>query len=583
MSLHSTDSLFSMSYLRLLRRIRHYAKSSGVAVILTFFFVFLFHEKSIHANGCGGSFSWPTSLNSSLVDMSATNEILAKIAHIKSFYVDDQAGKLKSAHQYYDQVMKAIVDAKPACGKLSNYPNGGAPTERIDYERKSDEFTEKHLLLFLQLDKSEYKLMTASHRSVMKNLPDETPEGLYSGDGIVYVGGGRFNWLALLSIKNLRALGCELPVEVFIPSLEEYELEFCSSVLPSLNAKCIHLSTALSGDELKYANQFTFLGYQYKSLAIMLSSFENVLLLDSDNIPVKAPQSLFTQEPFTSMGLIVWPDFWHRTTSPHYFKIAGNEVSKTRILPKYHVHSGDYIEQANLVGMDWGMRPLHERFGAIPNPSSESGQLMISKKTHMKALLLALYYNVYGPGYYYPLLSQGTPGEGDKETFLAATVVLKKPFYQVLNYLVALGNVKNDAFNGNAMGQYDPVEDYIWNEQKIELRSKFQGEAYKKESEKLEKPHMMFVHANTPKLDPWKMLNDQENVDDKGNRYRLYGLGMKERTGSDMEQSLWTHMDELLCKKKLKIDLFKDVNRRVLCHEIEEHLEWLVSTEDTLE
>lgn len=568
-----------MTRLRLFRRIRRYM-SSGVGVILMMMFcVFLLHEKNVHGNNFGELLSSYSSRITQPISYAAQT----KMNHIKSSYQDGEAAKLKKAHLYYDDVMKVIFEAKPDCGKLTKYPKGGAPTERIDYERKSDEFTEKHLSLFLQLDKFELRQMRASHKSVIKNLPDVTPEGLYNGDGIVYVGGGKFNWLALLSIRNLRGLGCQLPVEVLIPSLEEYEIELCALVFPSLNAKCIHLPTALFDEDLKFANKFAFLGYQYKSLAIILSSFENILLLDSDNIPVQSPTNLFTQEPFISRGLIVWPDFWHRTTSPHYFKIAGSEVSKTRILPKYHVRTGDYIEQTNLVSMDWGMRPLHERFGAIPNPSSESGQLMISKKTHMKALLLALYYNVYGPGYYYPLFSQGTPGEGDKETFLAGTVVTKKPFYQVLTYLAALGNVRKDAFNGNAMGQFNPVEDYKWNEEKKELRKKLLEADYNGASEKLERPTMMFVHANTPKLDPWKMLNDEDNIDKEGNRYRLYGNGMKLRTGGDMEQNQWKYMEELLCKKKLKINLFRDVSRTVLCDEIREHLQWLISTQDLLD
>jgi Mannosyltransferase putative len=46
--------------------------------------------------------------------------------------------------------------------------------------------------------------------------------------------------------------------------------------------------------------------------------------------------------------------------------------------------------------------------------STESGEIMYSKPKHELSLLLATYYNYYGPDFYYPLQSQGAPGEGDR-------------------------------------------------------------------------------------------------------------------------------------------------------------------------
>jgi alpha 1,2-mannosyltransferase len=56
---------------------------------------------------------------------------------------------------------------------------------------------------------------------------------------------------------------------------------------------------------------------------------------------------------------------------------------------------------------------------------------MISKRKHSLSLLLALYYNFYGPRFYYKLLCQMAAGEGDKETWLAAVTALNKTYYQV--------------------------------------------------------------------------------------------------------------------------------------------------------
>lgn len=509
-----------------------------------------------------------------------------KVDHIQSYYrkLAAASSNLALGHEFFGGILKTLVQGEPKTGPLGTYKKGKAILQRIERDLKNQEvYTEKYLSSFLSLTDAELAAMTKAHSFVLDKLPEHAPDGLYSGDGIVYVGGGKFNWLTLLSIRALRSEGCQLPIEVLIPTLEEYELELCARIFPAMNARCIHLPTALYGDSQSSANRFKFKGYQYKSLAILLSSFDNVLLLDSDNIPAYAPDHLMENEPFKSKGLVVWPDFWKRSTSPAYFKIAGLEISKTERLPKYDEHDGEYKQPSDDGEFDVNEVPLHERYGAIPDPSSESGQLMISKRTHMKALLLALYYNLYGPSHYYPLFSQGAQGEGDKETFLAATVVTHRPFHQVSRFLDALGMVRNNVFEGKGMGQFDPVEDLDWVVKKRKLKKQLSGKEYEDAVAKLPQPRMLFVHANFPKLDPWMLKQDEQNVDKSGKRYRLYGAGMRLRTGSDFEAAQWGHMHTLLCDLNLKLENFKKVDRKELCHELSQHMEFLAATAYLLE
>lgn len=508
-----------------------------------------------------------------------------KLDAIRSYYSASKAArkKLDMGRKFYDDIMNTIRTAKPASDLKQNYPNGKMTPDR--YELRDERlltYSKTYLSKYLKLSKKEFDDLKASHDFVLDKLPEKAPTGLYSGDGIVYVGGGKFNWLTLLSVRALRAEGCELPVEILIPTMEEYELELCSRIFPAMNARCIYLPMQFKGEQLS-ATKLEFSGYQYKCLAILLSSFENVLLLDSDNVAAYAPDHLFKHEPFLSKGLIVWPDFWKRSTSPDYFKIANIQLSQSELYPKYDEKYGEYRPQEYELPLDLDKIPLHDRVGAMPDPSSESGQLMISKRTHMKQLLLALYYNYYGPTHYYPLFSQGAAGEGDKETFLAATIVTKKSFYQVGKFLDALGNLRDGNFNGNGMGQFDPVQDYKWQQEKEKLRAKLKGNEYFEAVDKLRKPKMLFVHANYPKLNPWIMKNELDTIDKDGKRYRLYGLGMKVRTGQDFEAMVWDHMDTLLCDLNLNVEAFKNVDRKALCTEIKEHKEFLKTTEYTLE
>lgn len=479
------------------------------------------------------------------------------------------------ASGFFNEVFQTLYRGRPPIPELHRYKT----KERIYHARYDslDEndmvFSEKYLGGFLDMNDTELLSMTHLHQYVMDHLPEHAPKGLYLGNGIVFVGGGKFNWLTLLSIKSLRSLGSTLPIEVLIPKQDEYEIDFCTQILPLFKAKCIYLPY-----ELKEHSLFEFKGYQYKALAILLSSFENVLLLDSDNIPVHAPDELFKREPFKSSGLIVWPDFWKRATSPYYYTIAGLTVSTDTLLPKYNETEGFYFPlddpHVHLHSNKWAINdiPLHQRYGSIPDPTSESGQLMISKRTHTKPLLLALFYNLYGPLHFYPLFSQGSDGEGDKETFLAATVATGKSFYQVSKFLNAFGyfNIMHE-FEGTGMGQYDPVEDYIIVQRRL------------KGSKEKETPRIMFVHANWPKLNPWTLKITRKIFNEEAKRIRLYGTGMKLRTGYDFELVQWQNMHELLCDQNISLDTYQDVDKGELCKEIVEHLGFLKDTEGTLE
>ena len=132
------------------------------------------------------------------------------------------------------------------------------------------------------------------------------------GDGIVYLGGGKYNQLVLLSIKILRENGSRLPVEVIIPYKNDYDIQFCDRVLPTLNGKC-----KLMTDYLPQTFVDKISGFQLKNIALLISSFERILYLDADNIPIRNPDVLFTNAPFTTKHLVVWPDLWRRSTSPH--------------------------------------------------------------------------------------------------------------------------------------------------------------------------------------------------------------------------------------------------------------------------
>ncbi|KAM9938380.1 hypothetical protein OXX80_002109 [Metschnikowia pulcherrima] len=292
--------------------------------------------------------------------------------------------------------------------------------------------------------------------SIRRTSPDWNQ--YVTSKGYVLIGGGKYSWLSYLVIKQIRASGGVLPAEVFIPSQAEYEARFCEEILPKLNARCNVLDASIAAT-LK--TKFNLGGYQFKMLAVLTSKFGNVLYLDSDLFPTTNVEYLFESQLFKEKGLIIWPDNWARTTNPKFHEIAEFPVLENKI--KY----SEYDKQH--AGPSGKLRPLneftfkdsnfHDFENALPNPSSEAGVLMINKTSHVRTMLLALYYNIYGPEYYYPLMTQGGAGEGDKETFIAAAAVLGEPYFQTRRQFKWVGYHSKDEnrFVSKGLGHYDPV------------------------------------------------------------------------------------------------------------------------------
>jgi alpha 1,2-mannosyltransferase len=327
--------------------------------------------------------------------------------------------------------------------------------------------------------------------------------------GIVMTAGGTYMGTALTSLAMLRQSGSKLPVHLFIDTREEYDHLLCDVILPKLDVQCLVMEEILGDTKAEK--------YQYKILSILFSPLQEVLFLDSDAWPIHNPDNLFGAEPYISHGLVTWPDFWLGTVSPLFFEISRTE---------------------NTMPVD--MR------------SSESGIMLYNKKVHAESLLLATYYNWYGPGYYYTLFSQGAHGEGDKETFLYAAAVLNKPYYNVRQPVGILGRWMNGSFDSVGMKQHDPVEDYS-----LELYRKHRkthGEDKDKtEREEERTPRPLFIHHNLWKMDLRIIGNTESPIyrtDEKGRYMRLWGDDDKliERSGYDVEMELWKKVVEMNCQ-----------------------------------
>jgi len=392
---------------------------------------------------------------------------------------------------------------------------------------------------FLTMSVAQWETMGASHAAFIEKIRSRQYELPYNSStrGIVTTAGGPYLPVALVSIRMLRETGSLLPVEVFLSTWSEWDPVICGTILPTLNAKCLVLQDVFDYD--KSTRKSNINKYQYKIMAILFSSFEDVLFLDSDCFPIHRATDLFDSEPFISTGLVLWPDFWFPSESPLFFEIAAIQAPK-----------------------------IYER------ASTEAGEILYSKRKHELGLLLAAYYNYYGPKYYYPLQSQGAPGEGDKETFLWSAVALGEPFYTVKQRVHALGyRTQSGEWRGSAMAQFDPMQDFN------PTRSDAAGSENTKDAN-MTYPRPYFTHANFPKLDPGQIFDGNSfgasgpTRDDDGRMRRVWH-GNKEDAvrffGFDLERMVWRVVREIACEYEGQIQSWR--GKKNVCAKATEYWE----------
>ncbi|KAL8736345.1 MAG: hypothetical protein Q9181_002473 [Wetmoreana brouardii] len=337
-----------------------------------------------------------------------------------------------------------------------------------------------------------------SHVEVTKKLL-KYPTQLFSGQGIVMLAGGRYTAFATTGLAMLRELGSELPVEVWVKDETEEHEGWCKE-LENEGMACRRLSDYMNTELLEH-------GYQLKICSILFSSFEQILFLDADNIPVRKPDVIFKSKSFTDTGVVMWPDYWNHTGAP--------------LLP--------YI-----VGLSDGASEMLRE-----DQTAESGQLVWDKKRHWKSLCLAAYYNYYGPQHYYTMISQGWAGWGDKDTFLIALRSLRQEYYMVPHKLKTL--FINGTSDGVGMLQADPTKpaSYV----------------------------PMFLHSNMVKwsirgflclgcandtVDPVKtsaLENPKSNINlHLTEHHRIFKLEDMKAMGIDPEPLIWKSFEHVACR-----------------------------------
>ena len=191
--------------------------------------------------------------------------------------------------------------------------------------------------------------------------------GGFAGRGIVICGGGtKYFPCAWVCINRLRDLGCDLPIELWHLGRKEMTPTMLALMEP-LGVRCVDAMVWSAERPLRRVG-----GFQLKAYALLHCSFEEVLLLDADNVPVVDPQFLCETREYQNSGAVFWPDYGKLGADRSIWQLTG--------IPHRE---------------EWEF---------------ESGQILVDKRRCWQALELALWMNQHSEFWYRHV-------HGDKDTF----------------------------------------------------------------------------------------------------------------------------------------------------------------------
>jgi len=196
---------------------------------------------------------------------------------------------------------------------------------------------------------------------------EEYPADRFKGRGIVICAGGpRYFTNAWVTVKMLRHHGCKLPIEFWHLGVCEMD-DRMRDMVSKYDVTCIDAYKVRK----KYPARRLF-GWECNPFAIIHSSFEEVIFLDADNVPLIDPEVLLDTPQYRDTGAIFWPDYGRLARTRQIWEICGVE----------------YRDE----------------------PEFESGQIVVDKRRCWEELNTTMHLNEHSDFYY-------THIHGDKDTF----------------------------------------------------------------------------------------------------------------------------------------------------------------------
>ncbi len=231
------------------------------------------------------------------------------------------------------------------------------------------------------------------------------PESRFSGRGVVVVAGGpAYLACAWVCVSMLRRTGCDLPVQIWHFGGNEAP-DDVKSLFAELRVTFVDAERVRKKHPVRRLS-----GWALKPYAILNCPYQEVLLLDADNVAVSDPARLFASKEYRETGALFWPDLG----------------DTPRESPVWRIFNLPYVSE----------------------PEFESGQIFIDKRRCWRALELAMWINAHADFFYSHMY-------GDKDTFRFAFRTAKTPYAMPQARPVVLdGALLQHDFDGNVLFQH---------------------------------------------------------------------------------------------------------------------------------
>ncbi|KAE9017406.1 hypothetical protein PR003_g16266 [Phytophthora rubi] len=288
-------------------------------------------------------------------------------------------------------------------------------TMLVRYNLMADDYKPAYPLSFENnqrdlLQENDFAKDNSSKTVVVSGQKIEPPSSF--SQGIAYVVYEQLFLSVYAAIRALRSTGCTLPIELWY---REEETNTSHPLLQELTTKY--------GAYLRIIKDPRAVKFYTKLYAVFYSAFDNLLLLDADNFAARDPTHLFTTEVYNDTGAVFWPDYW----------MPNRTIFKTK-------KNSDLWD---LMGV-----PFVDMF------EQESGQVLVNRVKHTKALHTLLHYGLTEPH----LPAEFDMLWGDKDLFRFAWMRTNSSFHMIKRPAGSAGLKAPhlNIFCGNTMVQHDP-------------------------------------------------------------------------------------------------------------------------------
>lgn len=213
--------------------------------------------------------------------------------------------------------------------------------------------------------------------------------------GIVMTTGPEYFHLVIHTIRSIRMLGCQLPVQVYYEDAElgDAHLKLLGQ-LPQVEA--VRMSQHFDNSTLKIH------GWDLKPFAMLASPYAETILMDADTVWLQPPDLLLTDPGYVETGVLLFPD---RTLA-----FDGNRQQSSWL----HRHFPEPLSQGI----------LQSRFyRGLTHYEVESGVVVIDKRRAFLGLLAACQLNRPAER---AVVHEKTHGE--KETFWLGMEMAQQPY-----------------------------------------------------------------------------------------------------------------------------------------------------------